>query len=506
MPETTLNLNGKMLGGYRIDSQLGAGGMGSVFKAHDEGLNRFVAIKVLAPELSGDRNCVDRFHHEARSIAALRHPNLMHIYSVGEESGYHFFAMEYIDGTSLGALMKKAGKMQPPEAFRFAGQIMSALHKVHCADIIHRDLKPGNVMIDSDQRAILVDFGLSKDTAADMDLTTAGTIMGTPDYMAPEQIEAEKVGPYTDIYAMGVMLYEMLSQVRPFHQKSAIMTMRAHCETRPEPLTKLCPNLPPVLAKILDKAMAREVAKRYKTIPSFAADLLRVCPTPELTTLAEEAAGQEKVKTILAKHAAAPATVRAALTPSNQVSSTAPTLTGNTLPPQKSSRRTAPSKTSDRKLLLQKIGAGCFLAFCILLVLAALRKKPDTKPVPVAIAPAQPAQPAPVKPTPTQPVAPVSEKPAPTRYRPDGFTGEIKGGELVNVRILRQDDSIEDGILISADAEKVKLKQRHTGKDLEIPLAEIKVLYRVEEWPRDKRSAQDAPHNRRPGLGRFGER
>ncbi len=292
------DMQGATLGGFEIVERLGTGGMGSVYKAHDAALDRFVAIKILAAALETDPVCVKRFLREARSIAALRHPNLMHVYTVGEEQGLHYFAMEYIEGVPLSKYIADRGPLAVEDTMRITGQVLGALHKVHGAEVIHRDLKPGNVMIDTDGRAVVVDFGLSKDTTA-MDLTAAGSIMGTPDYMAPEQIEGEAVGPHTDIYAVGVMTYEMLTKSKPFHRKSAVLTMRAHCEDTAPPLTHYRSDLPKSLEAVLRKAMCRDVPRRYSSAPAFAHDLARVCPLPVLSDLAQERAAPSAAPTIL---------------------------------------------------------------------------------------------------------------------------------------------------------------------------------------------------------------
>ncbi len=280
---------GQEIGQFKVVEKLGAGGMGAVYKGWDEGLQRHVAIKVLPSELAADRSCVKRFQREARSIAALRHPNLMHVYSVGEqqtEAGkIYYFAMEYIEGQSLSAYMAERVPMTLRDTVAILVQIMGALDKVHTNGVVHRDLKPGNVMIDKDGRAILVDFGLSKDTS-ELGLTGTGTILGTPNYMAPEQIEGAPVGPFTDIYALGIMFYELLTGIKPFQRKSAIMTMRAHCEERPPLVHTRRNDLPPKLSEIVDKAMACKPSDRYADVAALAADLRQITNDPHLEMLA----------------------------------------------------------------------------------------------------------------------------------------------------------------------------------------------------------------------------
>lgn len=278
---------GIMLNHFRIEHQLGSGGMGSVYCGTDTTLNRQVAIKILDERLQAVPENRERFQREARIIAALRHPNLMQIYFVGEDKGYQYFVMEYIRGQSLQKyLSDRGGKLPLKEALRILIEVISALRKVHGNGIIHRDLKPANIMIDGDDgRAILVDFGLSKECEETAGLTSEGAILGTPDYMSPEQIEGGGLGPHTDIYSLGVILYQMLSGVSPFRRKTTIQTLRAHCESAPPPLTAHDPALPPALAVIVNTMLAKTAAQRYKNIEELAAALYTVCKHPALTRI-----------------------------------------------------------------------------------------------------------------------------------------------------------------------------------------------------------------------------
>ncbi len=279
--------SGLMLNHFRIENQLGSGGMGSVYCGTDTTLNRQVAIKILDDRLQAVPENRERFQREARIIASLRHPNLMQIYFVGEDKGFQYFVMEYIRGVSLQKyLADKGGKLPLKEALRILIEVISALRKVHGNGIIHRDLKPANIMIDGDDgRAILVDFGLSKECEETAGLTSEGAILGTPDYMSPEQIEGGDLGPHTDIYALGVILYQMLSGVSPFRRKTTIQTLRAHCESAPPPLTAHDPGLPPSLAIIVNTMLAKTAEQRYKTVEELAAALYTVCKHPALTRM-----------------------------------------------------------------------------------------------------------------------------------------------------------------------------------------------------------------------------
>ena len=279
---------GSTLGKFVLESQLGGGGMGSVYKARDRKLNRTVAIKVLNSQLEFDLENIERFEREAKIIAALQHPNLMHVYDVGIEDGMHYFAMEYIEGISLHDLIEDDNyELTQEEALRIIIEIMSGLQKVHSCGIIHRDIKPANIMIEkADGRAILVDFGLSK-SASDSELTSAGSVLGTPDYISPEQIEGNAAGAYSDIYSLGVVFYEMLSSNNPFSRGSAIKTIRAHCDFVPTPLYKLVHGMPRKLSNIIDNMIQPDPQNRYRCIEHLAKDLLEVCEHPILTKLSE---------------------------------------------------------------------------------------------------------------------------------------------------------------------------------------------------------------------------
>jgi len=217
------------LGIYILQRQIGKGGMGTVYLALDPPLQRQVAIKVLPPELARDPEYVARFEREATSLAKIRHPNLMHIYAVGYDVGHHFFVMEYIQGKTVIDVLRERGPLPYAYAIRILGQILSALDKVHATGIVHRDLKPGNIMIDEDDRAILMDFGLAK-PQYDRTVTTDHTIIGTPEYMAPEVAEGQEADARSDLYALGVVLFEMLTGQAPFRGASAIAILRQHVE------------------------------------------------------------------------------------------------------------------------------------------------------------------------------------------------------------------------------------------------------------------------------------
>jgi serine/threonine-protein kinase len=285
------------IGIFLIQCLLGKGGMGSVYLATDPTLKRPVAVKVLAPELAADPEYVARFEREATSLARIRHPNLVHIYAVGRDASRYYIAMEYLKGISVAELLRQRGPFSLPQALRVLGQVLSALDKVHSAGIIHRDLKPANIMLDEDQRAILMDFGLAK-PCHDRSVTSGATLIGTPEYMAPELAEGREADFRSDLYAVGIILFEMATGRVPFQGTSAIATLRQHLEKPIPSPRELVPSLPPMLDTVLAKALAKRPDDRYQDIRSLAADLVAVTHTPELAALAAPPERRDTTPTI----------------------------------------------------------------------------------------------------------------------------------------------------------------------------------------------------------------
>jgi serine/threonine protein kinase len=253
------------IGHYRIVAELGRGGMGIVYKAHEESLNRFVAIKVLGEHLTEDPDQVERFLREARSAASLNHPNIVQIYAVSEDDGRHFFAMEYVSGSSLQQILRSSGPLDPIQVARIALQTASGLRAAHEQGIIHRDIKPANLLIDDRGLVKIADFGLALVTSGVSRLTATGMFMGTPGYLSPEQCLDQDPDHRTDIYSLGVTLYEALSGKVPFTADSPLALLRQIVEVEPPNLGELKPDVDPELRTIVARMMAKDRDRRVSS-------------------------------------------------------------------------------------------------------------------------------------------------------------------------------------------------------------------------------------------------
>jgi eukaryotic-like serine/threonine-protein kinase len=273
-----MTLIGQQIDTYEVQKLLGAGGMGEVYLARDSKLDRMVALKVLPWHFVADAERLSRFQREARALSSLNHPNLVTIYEVGEANGLHFIAMELVEGKTLSSLRDK---LNVKELLGIVAQIAEALGAAHQSGIIHRDVKPDNVMVRPDGYAKVLDFGLVKlrevepspGTAAN---TRLGVAMGTLAYMSPEQASGEPVDHRTDIWGLGVVLYELVTGRKPFSGETRQATINAILSTQPQPVTATNAELPPELDRILNKALDKDRDMRYQTASDFRADLRRL--------------------------------------------------------------------------------------------------------------------------------------------------------------------------------------------------------------------------------------
>lgn len=261
------------IGHYRIVSELGRGGMGVVYKAHEQSLNRYVALKVLGEHLCEDQSYVDRFIREAQSAAALNHPNIVQVYAISEHEGQQYFAMEYVTGTSIQRLIRSQGKIDPVTAAGLVLQASHGLAAAHAEGIVHRDIKPANLMVDQRGLVKIADFGLALLAGGATRLTATGMFMGTPGYLSPEQCLDQDVDHRADIYSLGVAFFEMLTGTVPFRADSPLALIRQIVEVDPPEITELNPDVPPELRLILVKMMHKDRNERYESCEVVAQDL-----------------------------------------------------------------------------------------------------------------------------------------------------------------------------------------------------------------------------------------
>lgn len=266
---------GDSLGRYRIDRMVGRGGMGLVFRAHDPELQRVVALKVLYPHLVTDASLVERFRLEARIAANLRHPNIVAIYDVGQEAGRHFLVMEYLDGKPLSTLVGENGALPVQDVLDITAQIAAALDHIHQRGLVHRDVKSGNIIVEQEGRAVLTDFGIVRALVGGA-LTASGTILGTTPYLAPEQISLGGIGPWTDLYALGVVVYEMLVGELPFEADSTAAVLFQVVQQMPPSVSLTRASLPEGVDTVLDRMLAKDPRERYASGEAFVAALEQV--------------------------------------------------------------------------------------------------------------------------------------------------------------------------------------------------------------------------------------
>ncbi|MFD0273871.1 serine/threonine-protein kinase [Kitasatospora sp. NPDC127111] len=270
---------GSQVAGYRLESEIGRGGMAVVYRAKDLRLGRTVAMKLLAPELARNEVFRQRFMHESEAAAAIDHPHIIPVFQAGEADGILFIAMRYVEGGDLRGLLNRDGPLPVERAARLALQIASALDAAHAHDLVHRDVKPGNVLVaagtDSEhpEHLYLADFGLTKKSLSLSGLTSVGQIVGTLDYAAPEQISGHPVDGRCDQYSLGCVVFEMLAATPPFRRESDLALLWAHLNDPPSSLRDHRPDLSPAVDAAISRALAKEPARRYADCLQFVTEL-----------------------------------------------------------------------------------------------------------------------------------------------------------------------------------------------------------------------------------------
>jgi eukaryotic-like serine/threonine-protein kinase len=268
---------------YRLEDLIAVGGMGQVWRAHDETLQRHVAVKVLRPDAANQETFLERFRAEARNCAALHHPNIVTVHDFGEGTQSAYLVMELIEGEPLSAVLHQRGPLPPVEAREILWQAAMALQAAHDAGVIHRDVKPANIVVDSDGYARLTDFGISK-AVAGSELTLTGEVLGTAHYLSPEQLQGQPAGPASDIYSLAVVGYELVTGNRPFQGESVVTTALAHVG---QPAPELPESVPEPLRTTILAGLAKQPEHRPQSAAAFGEALRR----PEGTVPEELVAG-----------------------------------------------------------------------------------------------------------------------------------------------------------------------------------------------------------------------
>ncbi len=266
---------GKTLSGrYELQSKLGSGGMSTVYLAHDTNLDRPVAVKVMHNEISDQPDQLERFHREARTVARISHPNVVSVIDAGEDGGRPYIVFEYVEGETLKQRIDRFGQLPADEAAAYAIEIGRGLSAAHANRLVHRDVKPQNVLIDPEGRAKVTDFGIVRSLQDSEDgLTKAGRVLGTTDYVSPEQAMGEEVDPRSDVYSLGIVLYEMLTGRVPFEAETVVGVAMKHVNERPTDIRKLRPGISAMLAQTIDRALTKDPRRRYQDMGELLVDL-----------------------------------------------------------------------------------------------------------------------------------------------------------------------------------------------------------------------------------------
>jgi eukaryotic-like serine/threonine-protein kinase len=279
---------------YLILEQLGKGGMAMVYRARDTMLERSVAVKVLRESYSRDPAFLDRFRQEAKAAANLSHPNIVTVHDFGLDNGLLFIVMEYVPGTDLKALIKQRGRFTPEEAVPLLIQACAGIGYAHRAGLVHCDVKPQNMLVTPDMRLKVTDFGIARALSTIHPEEQSDVIWGSPQYFSPEQASGAAPSPASDVYSLGVIMYEMLTGSLPFHADTAAELARLHIEAEPVPIIEMLPDISPVLEQILTKVLSKEPSQRYRTADQLGRLLLNfgnaksspaLSLTPEVTSI-----------------------------------------------------------------------------------------------------------------------------------------------------------------------------------------------------------------------------
>jgi len=321
------DLTGKQFGPYQIVSLVGEGGMATVFKAYQASMERNVALKVLPRQLAEAGDFSARFQREARLVAQLQHPHILPVFDYGQAEGYSYIVMPFVQSGTLAGLIQK-GRVSLPEVRRMITQLGDALGYAHEQNIVHRDVKPGNVLLDERNNCLLTDFGLARMTQGLDRLTSVGAVMGTPTYMSPEQASGAPLDGRSDIYSLGIILYEMITGRVPFYADTPVALGIKHIQEPPPLARAIVPDLPESVELVLIKVLAKDPADRYQKAEDFVRAIQAAIPEPTETKsvpkvldsiyyrlLTKDAAGKSEPAPAAAEPDAQSTTVARQLTP-----------------------------------------------------------------------------------------------------------------------------------------------------------------------------------------------
>jgi len=295
MQETRL-LNNR----YELLETLGKGGMAVVYRARDRMLERSVAVKILREDYTKDPTFLDRFRQEAKAAANLSHPNIVTVHDFGLDSGQLFIVEEFMPGTDLKTLIKQRGRFTPEEAVPLLVQACAGIGYAHRAGLVHCDVKPQNLLVTPDMRLKVTDFGIARALSTIHPDEKSSIVWGSPQYFSPEQAAGAAPSPASDVYSLGVIMYEMLTGSLPFHATTAAQLARLHLDAEPVPISELLPNIPPTLEQIVNKVLSKEPSQRYRTADQLGRVLMnfgstRTSPALTLTPEVANAATAEVV-------------------------------------------------------------------------------------------------------------------------------------------------------------------------------------------------------------------
>jgi eukaryotic-like serine/threonine-protein kinase len=282
---------------YRLEASIGSGGMAQVFRGQDTTLDRQVAIKILAPQFARDPSFVERFRREAQAAARLNHPNIVNVYDTGVDGDTNYIVMEYVEGRTLAEYLARGGTLASRKAAEIAEKVAEALAAAHAQGVIHRDIKPANIMVTRDGRVKVMDFGIARLVAGPDTVEQTAAVLGTAAYLSPEQAQGQTVDARSDLYSLGIVLYEMVTGKPPFTGDSAMAVAYKHVQETPLPPSSLNADVPPRLDAVVMRALAKNPANRYQSAGEFRDDLMRVIAGQEVeaTPLLPAGAGATQV-------------------------------------------------------------------------------------------------------------------------------------------------------------------------------------------------------------------